>query len=61
MSGPARDGGKGKVDCKDALAQLVAKNATLKAAAARQDVKEKNQNVPFVKMNGHDWVRIHAN
>ena len=47
-----------KVDCRDALAQLVAKNAVLKAAKAEEDKKlQKNYNLPFVKMNGDDWVR----
>ena len=47
-----------KVDCRDALAQLVAKNTLLKAAKAEEDKQsQKNHNVPFVKMNGDDWVR----
>ena len=41
------------------MAHLVAKNAAVKAEVARKEVKEKNQNVPFVKMNGDDWVRLH--
>ena len=40
------------------MAHLVAKNAAVKAEVARKEVKEKNQNVPFVKMNGDDWVRL---
>jgi hypothetical protein len=57
-----------KVDCRDALAQLVAKNAMLKAVAAqaaknqgKEKQKEnkdkgKDYHVPFVKMNGDNWA-----
>ena len=49
-----------KIDCREALSHLVAKNSLLKAAAAagKKEEKLKNYNVPFVKMNGDDWVVI---
>ncbi len=49
-----------KVDCREALSHLVAKNSLLKAAAAagKKEDKLKDYNLPFVKLNGDDWVVI---
>ena len=50
-----------KVDCREALSHLVAKNSLLKElkdAAGKKEDKLKDYNVPFVKLNGDDWVVI---
>ena len=54
-------GGSGSSKAEGALANLARKTVALKTAAAsavKQEGSEKNHNVPFVKMNGDDWVCV---
>ena len=48
------------VDCRDDLSTLSVKNYLLKTVTVpgKKEKKLKNYNVPFVKMNGDDWVVI---
>lgn len=60
VSGGRHRPSEGSCKAEGALASLARKSMALRsaaAAAAKQESGEKNHNVPFVKLNGDDWVR----